>query len=337
MAGAQWRNDTVADPLKKIDQACLQGRAEEAEKLLEKVPEDQTGTADYEYRRGYVRETQGRYEEAIDAYERALQLDATHRATLFRLAFLYDMRGEEQLAIDYYKQCVQQPPIHEGALINLGVLYDDMGAYDDAIECFERILAVNPNHARARLFLRDAKASLDMYYDEESERRRDKRNQVLEIPVTDFELSVRSRNCLKKMNIRTLGDLIRHTEQELLAYKNFGETSLQEIKDMLASKGLYLGMAVEGNEPMDLPTRPKPEPRIGSPIPSPKATGAAVALADVELSARSRKALERLGGETLGDIAKMTEEKLLGSKNFGETSLNEVKQVLRRHGLSLAG
>lgn len=324
----------MADVMKEIESACLNGRSEEAEKLLGQVPDDQAETADYQYRLGYVRETQGRYEDAIDAYERALQLDATHRDTLFRMAFLYDMRGEEQLAVDYYKQCVQQPPIHEGALVNLGVLYDDMGNYEDAVECFERILAVNPNHARARLFLRDAEASQVMYYDEESERRRDKRNQVLEIPVTDFELSVRSRNCLKKMNIRTLGDLIRHSEQELLSYKNFGETSLQEIKDMLASKGLYLGMAVEeAEESGGLPSAPPPIPSRTRTAPP---AGAAVKIEDIELSARSRKAIERLGCETLGDLAALTEEKLLGCKNFGETSLNEVKQALRRHGLTVA-
>jgi DNA-directed RNA polymerase subunit alpha len=57
----------------------------------------------------------------------------------------------------------------------------------------------------------------------------------------------------------------------------------------------------------------------------------------MELSARSRKALDRLGIETLGDIGKLTEEKLLACKNFGETSLNEIKQLLRRYGLNLAG
>ena len=284
-----------------------------------------------------MRETQGRYEEAIEAYERALQLDATHRATLFRLAFLYDMRGEENLAIDYYKQCVQQPPIHEGALINLGVLYDDLGQYDEAIECFERILAVNPNHARARLFVRDAKASKVMYYDEERERRYDKRSQVLEIPVTDFELSVRSRNCLIKMNIRTLGDLIRHTEQELLSYKNFGETSLQEIKDVLASKSLYLGMAAEAVDAGEASVADGllSAPRFES-APA-RAAGANVRLADLEFGARSHKILERLGVETLGDLSKLTEGKLLACKNFGETSLAEVKRALERHGLSLAG
>jgi DNA-directed RNA polymerase subunit alpha len=327
----------VADLLAEIVRACAQGRSDDAEKLLGQVPTDQIETADYQYRLGYVRETQGRYEEAIEAYERALQLDATHRPTLFRLAYLYDLRGEENLAIDYYKQCVQNPPIHEGALINLGVLYEDVGRYDEAIDCFERVLQVNPNHGRARLFLRDAEASKQMFYDEEGERRRDKRNQVLEIPVTDFELSVRSRNCLKKMNIRTLGDLIRHSEQELLSYKNFGETSLQEIKDMLGSKGLSLGMAVEARE-----EKAAPAPSLTAGLFAPKpavARGAAtsVRVADLELSARSRKCLERLGIETLGELMALTDEKLLACKNFGETSLNEIKQVLRRYGLNLGG
>jgi DNA-directed RNA polymerase subunit alpha len=71
--------------------------------------------------------------------------------------------------------------------------------------------------------------------------------------------------------------------------------------------------------------------------PAPRGDGGSVRVADLELSARSRKALDRLGLETLGDLARMTEEKLLACKNFGETSLNEVKQVLRRHGLTLAG
>jgi DNA-directed RNA polymerase subunit alpha len=309
----------------------MEGRSEDAQRLLAKAPGSETETPAYQCHLGLVREAQGRYEEAIEAYERALQLEPTHRLTLFRLAYLYDLRGEENLAIDYYKQCTQQPPIYEGALLNLGVLYEDAERYDEAIECFSRILKVNPNQKRARLFLRDAQASRTMFYDEESERRRDKRNQVLEIPVTDFELSVRSRNCLKKMNIRTLGDLIQHTEQELLSYKNFGETSLQEIKDMLGSKGLHLGMAVEAHDER----RFAPPAPVAAPAPRGDATSTRVA--DLELSARSRKALDRLGVETLGEVSALTEEKLLACKNFGETSLNEIKQVLRRHGLTLAG
>ena len=61
-----------------------------------------------------------------------------------------------------------------------------------------------------------------MFYDEEKERKEDKHAQVLRIPVTDFELSVRSRNCLANMNVRTLGDLIGLSENELASLKSAG-------------------------------------------------------------------------------------------------------------------
>ena len=114
----------------------------------------------------------------------------------------------------------------------------------------QRILDAFPNHKRAKLFMQDAQASSNMYYDEEAQKKRDRLSQVLGVPVTDFELSVRSRNCLQKMGIFTLGDLARCSEQELLASKNFGETSLDEIREMLTSKGLQLGqLAHEKDEP----------------------------------------------------------------------------------------
>ena len=89
--------------------------------------------------------------------------------------------------------------------------------------------------------MKDIIASKNMYYDEEQDRNLAKRSALLDTPVTDFELSVRARNCLKKMKIRTLGDLLKITEAELLSYKNFGETSLVEIKSMLTSRSLRLG------------------------------------------------------------------------------------------------
>ena len=93
--------------------------------------------------------------------------------------------------------------------------------------------------------VRDAVAALNQYYDEDQERREDKRNKIMRTPINDFELSVRSRNCLAKMNIRTLGDLVKKTEAELLSYKNFGETSLYEIKHILNQKNLRLGQLLE--------------------------------------------------------------------------------------------
>ena len=67
----------------------------------------------------------------------------------------------------------------------------------------------------------------------------------LKIPVTEIELSVRSANCLREANIKTLADLVEKTEQEILSYRNFGKKSLNEIVTLLKSMGLSLGMQID--------------------------------------------------------------------------------------------
>ena len=69
--------------------------------------------------------------------------------------------------------------------------------------------------------------------------------------VDELELSVRSYNCLKNADIRTIRDLVQKSEQEMLKTKNFGKKSLQEIKEVLAEMGLTLGMDLS-----DLPPAP---------------------------------------------------------------------------------
>ncbi len=64
--------------------------------------------------------------------------------------------------------------------------------------------------------------------------------------VDELELSVRSANCLKNANIRNIAELVQKTEQEMLATKNFGRKSLNEIKEILTEMGLSLGMKLEG-------------------------------------------------------------------------------------------
>lgn len=71
-------------------------------------------------------------------------------------------------------------------------------------------------------------------------------------PVDDLELTVRSANCLKAENIYYIGDLIQRSENELLKAPNLGRKSLNEIKDVLASKGLTLGMKLENWPPVGL-------------------------------------------------------------------------------------
>jgi DNA-directed RNA polymerase subunit alpha len=279
------------------------------------------------YRRGQDSEQQGLHEKAVEFYERSLNENPDHEQAAFRLAVLYDRRAEDAKAIELYERICTSPPVHLNALMNLAVLYEDNNHYDEAHRCLDAILRTNPNHARARLYMRDVESARSMHYDEDADIRGDRRSAVLSIPVTDFELSVRSRNCLKKMNIRTLGDLLKTTEQELLSYKNFGETSLNEIKALLAQKGLRLGQAAEDSKNIL-----RPASSVEGDV-SPEILAKSVG--DLELSVRSRKALQRLNINSLAELASRTEDELLGCKNFGQTSLNEIKQQLATFGMTL--
>jgi DNA-directed RNA polymerase subunit alpha len=70
-------------------------------------------------------------------------------------------------------------------------------------------------------------------------------NENLHRSVDELELSVRSYNCLKNANIQTIAELVQKTEGEMLKTKNFGRKSLNEIKEILTTMGLSLGMRVE--------------------------------------------------------------------------------------------
>ena len=209
-------------------------------------------------------------------------------------------------------------------------MYEDRQQYSNAKKCYERILDSFPNHDRAQLYLLDVLASADMYYDEEAQKKRDRLTQVLGIPVSDFELSVRSRNCLQKMGIHTLGDLTRCSEQELLSSKNFGETSLVEIRDMLRSKGLDLGQFAHERE--------DPEPALDLESMSPDEQALLERpISDLNLSVRARKCMARLGLATIGQLIRKTGDDLLECKNFGVTSLTEVREKLTQFGVKLRG
>jgi DNA-directed RNA polymerase subunit alpha len=67
----------------------------------------------------------------------------------------------------------------------------------------------------------------------------------LRLPISELELSVRSSNCLREADIKTIADLVKKTEDEMLGFKNFGKKSLNEIKELLLGMGLTLGMQVD--------------------------------------------------------------------------------------------
>jgi DNA-directed RNA polymerase subunit alpha len=81
--------------------------------------------------------------------------------------------------------------------------------------------------------------------EEKSERPTDVANENLSKSVEELELSVRSYNCLKNANIKTIGELVQKTESEMLKTKNFGRKSLNEIKEILSGMGLSLGMTLD--------------------------------------------------------------------------------------------
>lgn len=307
------------------------GNAEASLQQLDNLSGAVEQTAEYLYQRGAtVACLGGNPMEVVALYQRAVETDGLHAGALFGLGLEQDRRGNDEVALELYQRAASRFPAHVGTLLNLGILYEDRQQFDRAQQCYRRILDVYPGERRARLFIKDAQASGDMYYDEEAQRKRDRLAQVLSVPVTDFELSVRSRNCLQKMGINTLGDLTRVTVQELLNSKNFGETSLVEIRDMLESKGLELGQFSHERE--------EPEPALDVSTLSPDEQALLDRpIADLNLSVRARKCMVRLGLTTIGELVRRTGDDLLECKNFGVTSLNEVREKLTTQGLKLRG
>jgi DNA-directed RNA polymerase subunit alpha len=306
------------------------GNVAEAKKILAGQQKHSGSSAEYHFQQGCLLAADGEMAQAAAEFEKALSLDKEHNGVLFALAYINDIHGNDDVAVDYYRRCTERPPVPLSAWINLGILYEDEMRFRDAEQCYRQVLAHDPNHPRARLFVKDCQASKGMYYDEEAERGYTVLKQLHEIPVTDFELSVRSRNCLRKMNIRTLGDLTRTTEAALLSSKNFGETSLAEIKEMMQAKGLRLGMALEGSERgHDHRIEPPQE------VPPEMQAMLAKSIGDLNLSVRARKCMSKLNIQTLGDLLKHTGDELLECKNFGITSLNEVRDKLSGMALKL--
>ncbi len=86
----------------------------------------------------------------------------------------------------------------------------------------------------------------DILGDEDADEEEERIRQLLETPVEELELSVRSSNCLKNANIRSIGDLTARTEEDIAKTRNFGKKSLQEIKEKLNEWNLSLGMTDYG-------------------------------------------------------------------------------------------
>ena len=165
-----------------------------------------------------------------------------------------------------------------------------------------------------------------MHYDDDKVKKEDIEIEVLNIPISDFELSVRSKNCLERMNIKTLADLTQVSELELLSYKNFGETSLTEITNILNQKGLRLGQAVDEMKHNDIfidDDTGGNEDNLSTPI------------SEMDLSKHCRKVIEKMGIETIGELVSQTETELLGQKGFKQADIDEINDQFDKLGLKL--
>lgn len=300
----------------------LSGDSQSALKLIQKLSKGHDDNADLHYQWAHCLDNLGEYDEALTHYNRTLEIDSNHPDSLFRLAYYYDLSGEDEKALEYYQKCAEIVPLYTNAMINLGLLYEDNDDYDKAISCYYAVLQSYPNHKTAKLFLKDAEAGLNMIYDDDKVKKQDKEIEVLNIPISDFELSVRSKNCLERMNIITLADLTRVTEFELLSYKNFGETSLTEIKHILNQKGLRLGQAVESDLFIDSDT--------GGNDDNPSKT-----ISEIELSDECRNAIEVMGIKTINDLESKTETELLEQDGFTQAFVDEIINQLDTLGLKL--
>ena len=328
-SSAKSGHDVKKSELHRVGALRRSGDVAGSKTLLESLEATAGTNPEYHYQHGCLLAAGGELIAASTEFEKTIAADREHTGALFELAYINDLYGNDDVAVDYYKQCIRKPPVPLAAYINLGVLYEDEMRFRDAEQCYRQVLNFEPNHPRATLFFKDCRASRDMFYDEDAERGYDRLRQLLEIPVTDFELSVRSRNCLRKMNIRTLGDLTRTTEIALLASKNFGETSLLEIKEMMTSKGLRLGQALEAGERAGMHMEPVEE------LSQEEKAMLAKPISELNLSVRARKCMTKKGIVTIGDLLSHTGDELLDCKNFGVTSLNEVREKLTEMQLKL--
>jgi len=326
-AAARLGYQTVDSTLRRAGSLRKAGQLEEAEKVIRSTGGEGARLAEYSYQMGCILADRGDTFGAIEYFERAVDMDPHHQRALFALAVQSSRHGDDEEAIQLYERCLSRPPFYLGALLNLGLLYEDKENYAAAQYCFERVLKFDPNNERALLYLKDIEATSGMYYDEDSLKQAQRLEQLLSRPVTDFELSVRSRNCLSTMGINSLGDLSRVSEQELLAGKNFGETSLTEVRELMRQHGLQLGQFQHEKQ-----REPAFDTRDLSPEEQAKLT---MTVADLNLSVRSRKCMTRLGISTIGELVARTPDELLAAKNFGVTSLNEIRDKLQELGIKL--
>ena len=300
------------------------GNVEEAEEICDAHEESHPDSPDILCCRGKVAEARGEYGEAVDLYEECLEKDSEHREALFRLAHNCDLNGQDDRAIELYNRCAAIKPTCVGALLNLGILYEDRKEYEDARDCYRRVLAIDPTHSQAQLYLKDVESAMEEEILEDEQRRQSRRQRAMETSVDEFQLSTETRKGLERLGIRTLGDLAAITEKQLKQAGNLEDENLQELRELMARNDLSVGEAAGLSGVNRRLSGSQVDPgKLDLPIDS------------LNLSTRSRRCMEKLEISTVGELIGHTEDELLQTPNFGDKSLEEIKEKLANLGLEL--
>jgi len=157
--------------------------------------------------------------------------------------------------------------------------------------------------------------------------------------IDALRLSVRSSNCLYKADIKYVGELVQLTEQELLLKKNFGRKCLYEVKGILSRMGLRLGLKLDGFPSREVLEKADAEDYnisfeqfnktnvVGTKTVLRKEL--LIPINTLDLSVRSSNCLYKADIKYVGELVQLTEQELLLKKNFGRTSLREIREIVQ--------
>jgi len=306
------------------------GKSDDAWALLQKAKDKLGKHPVVLYFKGVQAEFLGEYRQSQEEYNKALELDGNYAPALFNLAYRYHLGGKLDEANEIYEKLRELKPPYANALINLGLVYEDKGNYQKALECYDSVLSMNPSHPRANLYRDDVKGLLSLFYDDSFKRKEQELSRLLGQPLSEFQIPTRAKNCLEELNIRSIGDLVKKTENDLMGCENFGRKTLTDIKELLARRGLTLSTEtkttsidallksyISTEEPQ------KTDDVLNKPI------------FEIDWSARVRGSLTRLKIYTVGNLISRSEKDFMDMPNFGQTSLDEIKRRLSQLGLSL--
>ena len=163
------------------------------------------------------------------------------------------------------------------------------------------------------------------------------RNKLL-LELRDLELSVRALNALLNQNLNTIKDLIELTEGELKRFPNMGQTSINQIKEMLDNYSLYLGMEIPDlNDEANIETinsiEVKEEDKLIE-ISEEKIIELIKEFDETTLSVRSKNVLKNLNCTNIGDIIFLSGQSLLNNNNLGKKSVNEIEEYINNLNLN---